>query len=394
MKKLIVLAVIGLLFIQPNAQAVPKKITVNSLKLLTTIGLPSEVSGVVVSGKNIIVFGTQNSKAYAKALNSTGTELWKLQLDQSQASIATAAVVDSIGDVWITGATPLPATTTTAPPTAINPDNAAMPPTSFIGDLKALTVWKVSSTGVLVATYTSPTSNVIFPTSIALDDSGIAIVGSIADEKINAGFIVFMSSSGLFSKVLQIGSASTTIESVTRNSDKTFTLVGSSSETIAGKRLAGLTDGVIVKVTKSLKITSVVRSSVNKGKRIWNSTSPSLLLGGEVVVGNKSEVAVTKFSSRYVPSWTFRFAGTGPALTTGSTQLLFLSSGAIPALAWNPKVPTALLITFNSKGAISGADSAPVGQRLLIGSLDSKDFGPLVVTSSGDIVSIFVRNTR
>ena len=305
MKKFIVLAVIGLLFIQPNAQAVPKKIPVNSLKLLTTIGLPSEVSGVVVSGKNIIVFGTQNSKAYAKALNSTGTELWKLQLDQSQASIATAAIVDSIGDIWITGATPLPATTTTAPPTAINPDNAAMPPTSFIGDLKALTVWKVSSTGVLVSTYTSPTSNVIFPTSIALDDSGIAIVGSIADEKINAGFIVFMSSSGLFSKVLQIGSASTTIESVTRNSDKTFTLVGSSSETIAGKRLAGLTDGVIVKVTKSLKITSVVRSSVNKGKRIWNSTSASLLLGGEVVVGNKSEVAVTKFSSRYVPSWTF-----------------------------------------------------------------------------------------
>jgi hypothetical protein len=237
-------------------------------------------------------------------------------------------------------------------------------------------------------------SNSVLPTSITLDDSGLAIVGSIAGEKINAGFINFMNSSGLFSKTLQIGSASTTIESVTRNSDKTFTLVGSSAETIAGKKLAGLIDGIIIKVTKSLKITSVVRSSISKGKRIWNSTTSSLLLGGEVVVGKKSEVAVTKFSSRYLPTWTHRYPGTGPAFTSGSTQLLFLSNAAIPELVWNPKTPTALLITFNSKGVISAADNAPAGQRLLVGSLESKDLGPVVVTSSADIVSIFIRNTR
>lgn len=394
MKRLITLVVVGLLVFSPNVQAVPKKITVNSLKLLTTIGLPSEVSGVVVSGKNLIVFGTQNSKAYARALSSTGTELWTLQLDQSPASIATAAVVDSVGDIWIAGATPLAATSAGTQPPAINPDNALIPATTFIGDLKALTVWKVSSNGTLTAAYTSPTSNVILPTALALDDSGLAIAGSIAGEKVNAGFIIFMNSDGLFSKTLQIGTASTTIEAITRNSDKTFTLVGSSRETIAGKRLAGLTDGVIVKVTKSLKITSVVRSSVSKGKRIWNSTSSSLLLGGEVVVGNKSEVAVTKFSSRFVPTWTYRFAGIGPAFTTGSTQVVFISNGVVPQLKWNPKLPTVLLITFNSKGAISAADSAPVEQRLLIGSLDSKDFGPMVIASSADLVSIFVRNSR
>ena len=151
---------------------------------------------------------------------------------------------------------------------------------------------------------------------------------------------------------------------------------------------------MIVRVSKDLKIVSAVRSSISKGKRIWNSTTASLLLGGEVVVGSKSEVAVTKFSTRYLPSWTFRFAGTGPAFTIGSTQLLFLSSGTIPELAWNPKPPTPLLITFNSKGAISAADSAPFGQRLLVGSLESKELGPLVVTSSPDMVSIFIRNTR
>ena len=394
MKRLIALFVISFLVITPNAQAVPKKITVNPLKLLTTIGSPTEVSGVVVSGKNFIVIGTQNSKAYVRALDSNGNELWKLQLDQSQASIASAVVVDGVGDIWIAGATPLPATTTTALPTAINPDNAIIPASTFISDLKTLTIWKISSVGTLLSTNSLPMSNSVLPTSITLDDSGLVIVGSIAGEKINAGFINFMNSSGLFSKTLQIGSASTTIESVTRNSDKTFTLVGSSAETIAGKKLAGLIDGIIIKVTKSLKITSVVRSSISKGKRIWNSTTSSLLLGGEVVVGKKSEVAVTKFSSRYVPTWTHRYPGTGPAFTSGSTQLLFLSNAAIPELVWNPKTPTALLITFNSKGVISAADNAPAGQRLLVGSLESKDLGPVVVTSSADIVSIFIRNTR
>jgi hypothetical protein len=395
MKRLIALFVIAFFVITPSAQAAPKKIVVNPLKLLTTIGSPTEVSGVVVSGKNFIVFGTQNSKAYARAVDSNGNELWKLQLDQSQASIASAAVVDSVGDIWIAGATPAPAVAPIGTPTAaINPDNANVPTSTFIGDLKVLTIWKISSAGALISTNSLPTSNSILPTSMALDDSGLAIVGSIAGEKINAGFINFLNTSSLFSKTLQIGSASTSIESVTRNADKTFTLVGSSGETIAGKKLAGLIDGVIIKVTKSLKITSVVRSSISKGKRIWNSTTSSLLLGGEVVVGNKSEVAVTKFSSRYAPTWTHRFSGTGPAFTTGSTQLLFLSNGAIPELAWNPKVSTALLITFNSKGVISAAESAPVGQRLLVGSLEAKDLGPVVVTSSADLVSIFVRNTR
>jgi hypothetical protein len=392
---LIALFVISFLVITPNAQAVPKKITVNPLKLLTTIGSPTEVSGVVVSGKKLIVIGTQNSKAYVRALDSNGNELWKLQLDQSQASIASAAVVDGVGDIWIAGATPVAAVTPTGTTTAsINPDNAIIPTSTFISDLKTLTIWKVSSVGTLLSTNSLPMSNSVLPTSITLDDSGLAIVGSIAGEKINAGFINFMNSSGLFSKTLQIGSASTTIESVTRNSDKTFTLVGSSAETIAGKKLAGLIDGIIIKVTKSLKITSVVRSSISKGKRIWNSTTSSLLLGGEVVVGKKSEVAVTKFSSRYVPTWTHRYPGTGPAFTSGSTQLLFLSNAAIPELVWNPKTPTALLITFNSKGVISAADNAPAGQRLLVGSLESKDLGPVVVTSSADIVSIFIRNTR
>lgn len=398
MKRFITLAVVALLAITPSAQAVPKKITVNSLKLLTTIGLPSEVSGVVVSGKNLIVYGTQNSRAYAKALDVNGTQLWRSQLDQSQGSVATAAVVDTAGDIWIAGSTPLTAASAVSPSgntqAMINPDNAVIPAASLVGDLKALTVWKVSATGVIGSPNVLPSSHVILPTAVLIDKAGLTIVGSLASEKTNAGFIVSLNPSGVFSKLVQVGSISTTIESVSRNTDGSFTLVGSSGETIAGRKLAGLVDGVIVRVSKDLKIVSAVRSSISKGRRIWNSTTAPLLLGGEVVAGGKSEVAVTKFSSRYIPTWTFRFAGTGPAFTIGSTQLLFLSNAAVPQLAWNPKTPTPLLITFNSKGAISAADSAPIDQRIVMGSLESKELGPLVVTSSADAVSIFIRNTR
>ena len=79
MKRFVAIVVLALLVIAPVSQAAPKKITVKPLQLLTTIGTPDEVSGAVVSGKSIIVFGTKASKAYARAIDKTGKELWNQQ---------------------------------------------------------------------------------------------------------------------------------------------------------------------------------------------------------------------------------------------------------------------------------------------------------------------------
>jgi hypothetical protein len=366
------------------------------LQLLTSIGTPDEVSGVVVSGKSIIVFGTKAAKAYARAIDSTGKELWNLLLDQSAASIATAAAVDSAGDIWITGATPL-ATGLIAPsPTAtpLDPDKAVIPPSVFIGDLQAVAIWKVSATGTLLFTNTMPTSYVVFPTAISVDKSGASVVGIMATEKGNAGFLVNADSFGVFSKLLQIGTASTTSDAIVRHIDGSFTVVGSSSETLMGKKVVGLTDGILVKVSKSLKITSVVRSSIAKGTRIWNSATSSLLLAGEVSTSSKTESAVTKFSTSFVPTWTYRFASTGPALSAASTHVFFISKGAVAQLNWNPKSPTPLLLTFDSKGVITAANSGPIGQKEVRGLLISKELGVLALTSSAESVSIFTLLTR
>ena len=391
MKRFVAIVVLALLVIAPVSQAAPKKITVKPMQLLTTIGTPDEVSGAVVSGKSIIVFGTKALKAYARAIDKSGKELWNLSLDQSAASIATAAAVDSAGDIWIAGATPLALGLNPPAPTAtpVNPDNAAIPPSVFISDLQAVTMWKVSAAGVLMSTNTLPTSSVLFPTAIAVDKNGASVVGIIANNKGNAGFLTNTDLAGAFSKLLQIGVASTTADAVVRHGDGSFTVAGSSSETLGGKKVAGITDGILIKISKALKITSVVRSSVAKGKRIWNSASNSLLLAGEVVAGGKTESAITKFSLAYAPTWTYRFASTGPTLSASSTQAFFISTGAVAQLNWNPKTPTPLLLTFDSKGLITAADSGPTGQKEVLGLLISKEFGVLALTSGAESVSIF-----
>ena len=391
MKRFVAIVVLALLVIAPVSQAAPKKITVKPMQLLTTIGTPDEVSGAVVSGKSIIVFGTKALKAYARAIDKSGKELWNLSLDQSAASIATAAAVDSAGDIWIAGATPLALGLNPPAPTAtpVNPDNAAIPPSVFISDLQAVTMWKVSAAGVLMSTNTLPTSSVLFPTAITVDKNGASVVGIVSNDKGNAGFLTNTDLAGAFSKLLQIGIASTTADAVVRHSDGSFTVAGSSSETLGGKKVAGITDGILVKISKALKITSVVRSSVAKGKRIWNSASNSLLLAGEVVAGGKTESAITKFSLAYAPTWTYRFASTGPTLSASSTQAFFISTGAVAQLNWNPKTPTPLLLTFDSKGLITAADSGPIGQKEVLGLLISKEFGVLALTSGAESVSIF-----
>ena len=396
MKRLISFFVLASLLIAPAAQGAPKKITVKPMQLLITVGSPEEVSGAVVSGKSIIVFGTKSSKAYARAIDTTGKELWNVSLDQSPASIATAAAVDSAGDIWIAGSTPLAMGLIAPTPTVtpLNPDNTAIPPNVFVGDLHAVTIWKVSATGALQFTNTLPTSYVLFPTAIAVDKTGASVVGIMGTDKGNAGFLANADLTGSFSKLLQFGVASSTADAVVRHSDGTFTVAGSSSETLADKKLVGICDGVLIKVSKALKVTSVVRSSIGKGRRSWNSATTSLILSGEVTAAGKTETAVTKFSNTYVPTWTYRFPSTGPAVSGSANQAFFISTGAIAQLTWAPKSPTPLLLTFDAKGLITAADSGPVGQREVISVLNSKELGVLALTSSAESVSIFTPNPR
>jgi hypothetical protein len=387
-KRLLSLVVISTLFFTPLANAAPKKPLVKSLKLLTTIASVDEFSGVVASGRTIIVYGNKGDKSFAKALDIAGKELWTVELDKASPSVATAAAVDGNGVIWLAGSTSLARATPAPSPSvsALNPDKTIPVADIFSADLDAYSLWSLNPTTQLLTQYTLQLSAPILINSVAVDKNGIAAVGS-------SGTIITSDLAGKIAKPINVGTEATVFESVVKHADGSITVVGSSAETLGGKKLVGKVDGVIIKVSKVGKVVSVVRSSAPKASRNWLSASNSLLLGGEVITGPKVESAITKFSSSYVPSWTYRFASSGKTFTAGSTFAFFQSKGAITQLAnWAPKSAQALLLTFDAKGVITAAHSAPAEQKEVLGLYLSKDLGPLCITSSAETVSIFTLN--
>ena len=394
MKRFLSLVLISSLLFVPSTYAAPTKIAVKDLKLVTTINSSDDVAGFVVSGKTLILFGTAVDRSFARAVDTSGRELWRVPLDPDSPSIATAGAVDGAGNIWIAGSTsllrpsPTPAPSTSVTP--LNPDNVVNSPDIFNAQLDAVALWKIP-TGTSVPTlFSAQQSAPVLITGMAVDKSGASLVGLTQSSQGSAGFVISTNELGGFGKPLLIGAKSTTLDAVVRHSDSTLTVIGSSAETIGGKKLAGVIDGIIVKISATNAILKVVRSSAIKAERNWNSATSTLLLGGNVTTGSKIESAVTKFSNAFVPAWTYRFLSTGPVITLGSTYALFNSTGAITQLSsWKPKKPQPILLAFDSKGVITGAFSAPLAQQEVIGLVKSKELGVLCMSTNSDLLSIY-----
>jgi len=387
-KRLLSLVVISSLFFTPLANAAPKKPVVKSLKFLTVVSNVDEFAGLVTSGKTIIVYGNKGDKSFAKALDLTGKELWNIELDKASPSVATAATVDSSGVIWLAGSTSLARATPAPSPSvsALNPDKTIPVADIFSADLDAFSLWSLNPTTQSLVQYTLQLSSPVLINAIVVDKNGITAVGS-------SGTIINADLTGKIAQPIAVGTELTVFESVVKSADGSMTVVGSSGETLGGKKLAGKVDGVVIKVSKAGKLLTVVRSSAPKASRNWLSATNSLLLGGEVVTGVKVESAITKFSSSFVPSWTYRFASAGKVFTASSTYAFFQSKGAITQLAnWTPKSPHGLLLTFDAKGVITAGYSAPTEQKDVLGLYVSKDLGVLCITSSAETVSIFTLN--
>ena len=56
MKRLLSFVLIAVFLFTPTANAAPQKISVKAMQLVTTVGIPDEVSGVVASGNSLIVY--------------------------------------------------------------------------------------------------------------------------------------------------------------------------------------------------------------------------------------------------------------------------------------------------------------------------------------------------
>jgi len=388
---LVLLATLPLVFSSQSAVAVPKSVVVKAMVALNLATPITADTKMLVVGSSIVLLNDVS----VRAIGADGNEKWRLALTQGASSIATAMAADSEGNIWVAGSSANArvvapgAVPTTAP---INPDNVFVDPKVPVrADLTIATVWKISNTGALVSTFTADNSSPLLVNSIALNAKGFTLGGINATDAGFSGVVIASDLDGKFGKPIYLGTTDTSIDAVVRGTDSSVYAIGSSTETLAGKKTAGERDGIIAKYSSTGKLTSLVRSSAAKAKREWNSATNSLLLAGSVQVGTKVESALTMFATNLSPVWTYRFASTGSTLAAigpnGTNFAVLTSKSAINGISnWKPIKPSALLLTFDSKGALSDARTAS-GVPTALGY--SKDLGVVLMSSGQTAVSIF-----
>jgi len=356
MKRIAVAVIAALLLTAPQVQAAPKAITATEITKVAPI---AEHEGASISSQGITIFSNAENKVLISSLDFAGAEKWKATLASSVDQIALAATVDKEGNTWLAGMTAeanlVESQSVASKP--INVDSVVVEPVPALrNDLKNLTLWKMSPTGALISTYSESTTAPLLINAISYSSSGISLIGDRG-----AGTILITSTlSGKFSVAKVIGTAKSSFTSIVRNGDGSAEIFGSSSETLGGKKLVGVRDGILAKVNKSGALTNVVRSSASRASRSWQSATSSYFLLGDIKVSGKNESAFTKFDSSFKPTWTLRLPSQGAQLAAvglnGSHYALFNSTSSIPGVTgWKPSVATPIILRFDSKGVITQA---------------------------------------
>ena len=378
--------VIASLSFAASASAAQKSISVKKIEKLVAT---TDAEMLIASGPSIILISNTESptaRISLTALDSTGLPTWQKKIESQQDQMASAATTDTEGNIWLAGfSAPQNAVeSATAAVVADNPDGVVPELYPNIRqDLRVLTVWKLSSIGDVISTYSKELTEPGLINAIAVNATGVSVVGQFTDKP----FLITANQSGTLSKMYFVGTAKTTINTVVRNSDSSSSLFGSSTEKLGGKALVGKRDEILMKVSKSGSVTAVVRSSIAKGDRSWLSADSNLLLTGYVKSGKITESAITKFNSSFAPTWTIRIQSSGESvgLSSGKNSIAALSStSAVKSLVgWKPTKNQLLVVSFDSKGIITGASgsselSAPVALSY------SKELGVVGLAKAAD----------
>ena len=353
--------IIGLVF-PVTATAAPK---FASVKALVKWSESADVELFAVTNKAVVTVKNLSAMTLdieIQGKDFAGVTLWTKIIDSGSDEVAAAITVDGQGNLWIAGhsAAAPNVETATAAVQSLNPDNVTIENlTPLRQDMRQLTLWKINEAGEVADRFISIQNEISLVEAVAVSPTGVSIVGS----RESGPFLATTNLKGVFGKELKIGSAKTKINSVVRLGDGTINLFGSSTETLAGKKLVGREDGVLIKVSRSGAISSVVRSSASKAQRSWTSATNSLLLTGLVRSGSKVESAITKFNSAFVPTWTTRITSTGTTFASSGPNNSFYAVlepiGQVKGLAPIKLAKgQSVVLQFDSKGVLISAFTA------------------------------------
>jgi len=371
-----------------SAVAAPKPLEV---KKLTLIAVNQSAEKLVISGKTLVTVANTdgvNSNILLTGLDVTGVQLWQKTIDSGVDEVALAATTDPMGNIWLAGASSkvVVPESATVQIQAENPDGVVLEPiTQLRGDMNVLTLWKVSSQGELLGTYSSAQSAPALINAISVNASGVSIAGTVQDKP----FIQSANSQGVFGKAISIGTTKTTLNAIVRHADGTLSVFGTSSETLGGKKLAGVRDGVLIKVSKTGALSTVVRSSAPKADRSWLVADSTLALTGYVKTGKVIETAFTKFTSAFAPTWTQRVTSLGTSTVVSAGKTTYGAFNTTSLFAWKPGTPSVALVAFDSKGVMTAAyGSSEITEPIAL--VYSKELGLVgLARSTSQALSLF-----
>ena len=356
MQRFVSVVIAALLLTAQPADAAPKSVAASEITKIAPI---AEHEGAVIANQGITIFSNSEKKVLVTSLDFLGAEKWRLPIAGATDQIAMAATSDKEGNIWLAGLTSTISVyeTQNAISNPVNVDGVVVEQVPALrSELNCLTLWKISSAGALIGTYSESATSPLLITAISHSTNGISILGDRG-----AGAILITSTlSGKFSTAKTIGTSKSAFTSIIRNTDGSAQIYGASSETLGGKKLVGSRDGILAKVNKSGALTSVVRSSANRATRSWQSATSTYFLVGDVKAGGKNESAFTKFNSSFAPTWTLRLPSQGAQLAAiganGGHYALFNSTSTIPGVTgWKPTSATPIVIRFDGKGVINQA---------------------------------------
>jgi hypothetical protein len=371
-----------------SAFAAPKPLEV---KKLTLIAVNQSAEKLVISGKTLVTVANTdgvNSNILLTGLDVTGVQLWQKTIDSGVDEVALAATADPMGNIWLAGASSkvVVPESATVQIQAENLDGVLLEPiTQLRGDMNVLTLWKVSSQGELLGTYSSAQSAPALINAISVNASGVSIAGTMQDKP----FIQSANSQGVFGKAISIGTTKTTLNAIVRHADGTLSVFGTSSETLGGKKLAGVRDGVLIKVSKTWALSTVVRSSAPKADRSWLVADSTLALTGYVKTGKVIETAFTKFTSAFAPTWTQRVTSLGTSTVVSAGKTTYGAFNTTSLFAWKPGTPSVALVAFDSKGVMTAAyGSSEITEPIAL--VYSKELGLVgLARSTSQALSLF-----
>ena len=365
----------------PTANAVtPIKVIATTPTTTFSLGSNSSIAKSIYTSSGIVLVGTIGETSNQKLVSGNGLGktdgfiakiaqngglIWSSRLGGSLEDIATSVIADSDNTFWVLGASESSVALTTAETNVIviNPDSITVSKeTNRSLGLLTTNVWHISASGELIGTIKYQSVTPIMPRDLATSPDGLVIVGDLMVANGRVGQVLFCNLASTCNVITKIGARDTSLREILRNQDGTYFLIGKSVDPILKTKLIGVIDGVILALNSKGALKSVVRSSLPKTSRSWETVSDSYLLGGFAQSTKISEATITQFNQSAKPLWSIRINATTSALTAGNSAIL-VSKGGIPTLTnWKPKSATLIFLEFDNKGAIKVARSISGGR--------------------------------